>query len=321
MKRTSIICLALVVATLVGYTSAQALPIQVGDVFAAVDGGGNVQQWRGGALIDTLNTGSGFYTTGMAFDKAGNLYVTNFNNTVSKFDTNGTLVTSSFITAGFALESILFDKAQNVWVGDAGSTSIRQFSSSGGSIPLNTYTVASEARGTDWIDLAADQTTMYYTSEGSHLKAFDTATNTQLADVTNQLTGGASYALRLVGDGTVLVANTADIKRISLATGAVLQTYDAAGQNSWFALNLDPDGKSFWSGDFGTDDFFKFDIASGALLGSFDTGFGGNHMFGLAVSGEITQSGGGNTQVPEPATMLLFGVGLAGISILRKRIS
>ena len=87
----------------------------------------------------------------------------------------------------------------------------------------------------------------------------------------------------------MLVADNAFIVRLD-AGGNVIQTYDAPGEDGWFALNLDPDGASFWSASFVTADVFKFDIASGAVLLSFNTGTGGNTVFGLSVFGEITVS-------------------------------
>lgn len=310
------ILLAAASMTCVFSTYAMAIPFQIGDVFAGVDGGGNIQVWRSGSIVTTLNTGSGTFTTGMAFDASGNVYATDFNNNVSKFDNNGTLVSSSFINAGSNNESILFDKAQNIYVGDAGSNLIRKFDSSGSLI--TSFPVSTEARGTDWIDLAADQKTIYYTSEGGRIMRYDTSTNTQLADFAN--VGGASFALRILGDGGVLVANSSNIKRLNSA-GTVVQNYDVAGQDSWFALNLDPDGKSFWSGDYSNDKFYQFDIATGSVIGSaYDTGLGGNHLFGLAVYGELTQSGGG-VKVPEPATAEFLGIGLAGLALIRRKLA
>ncbi len=321
MKKRNIFIIALMLFLMGGYSVTYAADqFQLGDVFAGVDSGGNVQWWRGTSILHTLNTGSGTYTTGMATDSAGNLYVTNFNGTVSKFDKNGTLLSSNYLTggAGSSYESIVVDKAQNFYVGDAGQNQIRKFNSAG--TLLDSKTAVIEDRGTDWIDLAADQKTMYYTSEGQKLMTIDMSTGVQGADVTNLLTGGAAFAIRLLGDGTVLVANTADIKRVNLSDGSIMQTYDVAGQNAWFALNLDPDGKTFWSGDFGNDKFYQFDITSGSVIGSaYDTGLGGGHLFGLAVYGEITQGGGGVPSVPIPSVFWLFGSGLVGLVGLRRK--
>ena len=108
----------------------------------------------------------------------------------------------------------------------------------------------------------------------------------------NLLTG-QGFALRLLppgdGSGGLLVATRGDIQRLD-NTGATFQTYDvvAPPHDGWFALNLDPDGTSFWSGDFGTANFQRFDIASTAIGAPINTGTGGNTLFGLCVLGEPT---------------------------------
>ena len=63
-----------------------AVTFQSGDVFASVNNG-EVQVYRAGALIQTLNTGQGGFTTGSTTDAAGNFYVTNFTaNSISEFE-------------------------------------------------------------------------------------------------------------------------------------------------------------------------------------------------------------------------------------------
>ena len=87
-------------------------PFAGGDVFAAVSNG-QVQHYDGsGNLLETLNTGLGGFTTGMA-DDGNNLYVTNFSvASVSQFTGKGIPhVHSVFFTTDplSAVESILFD--------------------------------------------------------------------------------------------------------------------------------------------------------------------------------------------------------------------
>jgi len=165
---------------------------------------------------------------------------------------------------------------------------------------LDTFDVAIERRGSDWIDLSSDQQTMFYTSEGALVKRYDVSSSTQLGDFAD--TGvSICYALRLLppGDGSdgLLVAATEDIRRLDSA-GTVIQTYDATGENSWFALNLDPNGTSFWSGDFGTGNFYRFNIATGAIeVGPINTGTGGSTLFGICVAGEITVAKGESIQL------------------------
>src|SRR3546814_8288967 len=72
-----------------------------GHVFAAV-GTGRVAHYDGaGNFLEILDTTRGGFTTGMGFDEAGNLYVTNFSDaSVSRFDNNGNLINSVFVNTG-----------------------------------------------------------------------------------------------------------------------------------------------------------------------------------------------------------------------------
>lgn len=259
-----------------------------GDVFVSVSNG--QVQWRhpDGTLNKTLTVSSGLgYTTGMAFDAANNLYVTEFSGqNVSKFDTSGTLLGTFGSGYNCNPESILFDAAGNAYVGQPDCTAdILKFDSAGNL--LAAFDVAVENRGSDWIDLAADQCTMFYTSEGTSIKRFDVCTNSQLPDFVAGVLHGPAYALRLLPGGGLLVADSIDIHRLD-SVGSITQTYDAPGEDCWFALNLDPDGTSFWSADFCTSNIYKFDIASGTQLLTFNTGTDFQTVFGLVVKGVIS---------------------------------
>ena len=147
--------------------TAQAVQFQEGDVFAAI-GSGQIQHYdSAGVLLETLNTTRGGFTTGMAFDSAGNLYVTNFSDSsVSRFDNQGNLLEAQFIQtdAVSSVESIVFAANGDFYVGQAGGTmDILKYDSAGNL--LQRFDVATTARGSDWIYLAADQQTLYYTSE------------------------------------------------------------------------------------------------------------------------------------------------------------
>lgn len=297
-------------------SNAFAVAFEEGDVFGAVAGGRVAHYDSAGNFIEILDTTRGGFTTGMAFDEAGNLYVTNFSdNSVSRFDSDGNLINAQFVTtdAGSAVESIVFDAAGNFYVGQAdGTRDILKFDAAGNL--LQRFDVATEVRGSDWIDLAADQQTLFYTSEGDLVKRYDVSTDTQLADFSDLSAGTNAFALRLLDDGGLLVSDSIDIKRLDSA-GNITQTYDAAGNDNWFSLNLDPDGTSFWAGDFGTNDLFKFDIVSGAQLQTIDTNADviSSQLFGVTVFGEITQAVPPPTDVPEPTSWLLFGMGLLGL--------
>jgi len=263
---------------------AQGNVFTIGDVFVAV-GSGRVQ-WRrpDGTLVATLDTTRGGFTTGMSFDSSGRLYVTDFSaNSVSRFDTSGNLL-GTFGGGYSSPEMIVFDLAGNAYVGNLGGF-IRKFDANGNFLQqFNSGRV-------DFLDLAADQRTVLFTQEGTAIKRYDVVSDTPLSDFATGL-GSRAFALRIRPNGEVLLANGNNILRLD-ANGNVIQTYDQAGEDNWFALNLDPDGTSFWSADFGTANVYRIDIATGNVLRTFNTGTGGTTVFGLAVFGEITVGGGG----------------------------
>ncbi|HLB62694.1 MAG TPA: hypothetical protein VJN50_08205 [Actinomycetota bacterium] len=259
-----------------------------GDVFVSVSGG--KVQWRhsDGELNATLDTGLGGFTTGMAFDAAGKLYVTNFGaNAISVFDTDGTLHGVFASDFDSSPESIDFDTTGHAYVGQAdGTHEVWRFNSAGSL--LDSFAPAVENRGTDWIDLAPDGCTLFYTSEGVNVKRFDVCTKEQLAYFNAEaLPGTNAFALRLLPDGRVLVADSESIVRLD-ADGMQTDTYDATIEetplNNWFALALDPDGTSFWAADRATADVVRFDLDTGDVLDSFNTGTAPETVFGLIVN-------------------------------------
>ena len=254
---------------------------QLGDVFAAVNGG-RVNWYRSnGTFVQQLQNGTGF-TTGMAFDSDGKLYVTQFSeNRVAVYNTDGSF-SNSFGGGYTTPEALVFDAAGNAYISNVGGTGIRKYAANG------TFIQVYAAGRVDFLDLDPDQCTMYFGQEGRQVLRYNVCTNaamTPFSGATSQ-----AYSLRLLANGTMLVANGPNIVRLN-ASGTVVQTYDPNGEDNWFALNLDPNGTSFWSGSFGSSNFYRINIATGAVeLGPINTGTGGSSFFGLAVFGEITQA-------------------------------
>lgn len=282
----------------------------VGDVFAGIGSGSYNVFDNNGNFKETIDSGSGSIdTSGCAFNlDMTRLYTTHFGAMrVIAFDNahphNVLVNIDAAAQGGGGTESIVFAQNGEYYVGNAdGNTDIQKYSAA--DVFLQNFNPTTGPRGTDWIDLDVDQRTMFYTSEGRIIRRFDVVSNAQLADFATLPGGGHSFALRLLppGDGSagLIVADSSNIKRLD-GTGAVVQTYDAAGQNRWFSMNLDPNGRSFWAGDILTHDFFRFNIASGAIeVGPINAG---PRLGGLCVKGEITAGTISNiTLSPQTAT-------------------
>jgi hypothetical protein len=300
------------------------LTFQTGDVFAGI-GNGQIQVYRltpqieGPSvytLVATLTIPStNTYDTGMAFDAAGNLYATQFSfGAVSKFDTHGNASLFAGDFGAVSPESLAFDNTGNLFVGDANGTfpvegtptaTIWKLDSTGH--PAGSFTVVAESRGADWVDLAADQHTVLYTSEGHTIKRFDTSTNTQLTDFAAGLPGSNAFALRILPNGNVLVADSSAVVQVN-TSGAVVKTYvppNSAG--AIFSLSLDPDGAHFWTGDSNTGNIWEINIATGSVDQTISTGVVPTAdttagLFGVAVFGEKTSSNTANLQFTPSST-------------------
>jgi hypothetical protein len=276
---------------------AAGVPYAKGDIFAGV-GTGLIKHFdQTGVLKDTLNTGTGCSEDlGMAFDSTNNLYATaSFGSCsgtghVVKFDNMGNLIGPFGGPYSASTESITTNAAGHLFVGQPdGTKHVVEMDAAGTHVA--DHAPAPENRGTDWIDLAADQCTLFYTSEGIKVKRFNICTDTQLPDfATIPNTSLAAFGLRIRPNGEVLVATT-DVSGTNEAvrfdkTGAVVQTY-TVGKELLFALNLDPDGTSFWTGGYVSGNVFRIDIATGAILTTFNAGKVGCCLSGLALVGEI----------------------------------
>jgi len=106
------------------------------------------------------------------------------------------------------------------------------------------------------------------------------------------LPGDTAFALRILPDGGVLVADTQSVIRLDIS-GNIIRTYPSPVSGATlFALNRDPDNTSFWTGDLNGGKMFKIDIATGAVLMTIDTTQHGNFVAlgGITVFGEQTEA-------------------------------
>ena len=281
------------------------VPFSVGDVFAGVGRGKFNHFSPTGTLLETLDdtqaVGSGEdATTGMCFDPAGNMYGTNLDkSTMSKFSNNGTLLAATFGSFNGGPESCLIINGNTMFTSEVfGTGDILKLNLSG--TQLANYNTPRS----DWIDLASDQCTMFYTDEGPSIHRFNVCTNTALPNFTN--VGPNFYALRILPNGDVLAAAGASVKRFNSAGTEITPAYTASGESTFFALNLDPDGTHFWSGGIGTGQIYKFNLTPvGPPVLSFSSQIGtagGTILAGLAIFGENIVSNPTPTPTPPGAT-------------------
>lgn len=288
-------------------------------------------------LVSALNPGVSGEGDGMAFDSSGNLYATEgfAADTIVKFDTSGSLVGTFFTNLqNGEPESLVFSNTGNVFVGNPDSPSlsagarIDELSSSGSLV--QSFGVNNQNRGSDWVDLASNQCTIYYTSEGNEILNYNICTQTQGTPITIQSTSiGTCYAHRIIPSGTYagddLVACSNQVVLVD-SSGNVLQTY-LTGSSILFALNLDPSGTSFWTADYFSGAVYKVDIASGSVLLQFnvnDFGYSANPLGGVAVFGEITAATSSSTTTtngvpqfgPGLSSVLIAAVAFAGMTVM-----
>lgn len=274
-----------------GNTSEFSMPLlpppgafQPGDLFLGAVGG--IIQWRrsDGLLIKYLNANQRFSAEGMAFDRLGNLFAAfPFNDdVVEMFDHRGDLVGTAILDPVSRPQPIVFDAAGNFYIGSLGSGGKVQKYGPNGRL-LVAYSMAADFGGIEYMDLAGDQHTLFYTV-GRDVKRFDVAGNAQLPDLVTNLPGTDLRGIRLLPAGGLLVAESEQILRLD-DKGRVIQTYDADNQSSWETLSLDPDGGSFWASSQSSTFVYKFDLGTGTNLMRLPA-FSQSAIGSLAVYGE-----------------------------------
>lgn len=269
------------------------LAFEEGDLFVSV-GGGIIRRFDAqGNEVEDLDTETGSAEIGdLCFSENG-LFSMNFQaGSVSQFDGRGGLVESVWATPSGSPESCVFDSDGNLYVGvaDDAASGLQKFGADGDVI--TNYAPEPENSGVDQIDLAADQCTMLYTSEGGSIKAFDVCDDDQLPNFATGI-GANCNNLRIRPNEEVLVACDNSVFRLD-SDGDVVQTYepadiDAAG-GGLFALNLDPDGEHFYTATYTAGLLWRIDIGSGDGVDEpyVQTVIEGDSIGGVAIVGEIS---------------------------------
>jgi hypothetical protein len=261
-----------------------------GDVFVSLEPG--PVQWRrpNGMLVRTLVGAIPGLGEGMGFDAAGNLYVTRWRldsnpdatgNTTEVFNVSGQPSGAYGSAYDCDPHAIVFDPAGTGYVGQAGCTgSILKFVPGQPPVQLD---VAPDNAGAFWIDLAADNCTIFYTSWGPNVKRYDGCARVQRSNFNKApLPGGETHDLRVLPDGGVLVSSGAVIARLD-AAGVLVQTYTVSGEyRPWTGLDLVGDG-TFWAGNYESSNVYRFNLMSGAIVSVFNTGTPPHTVVDVAV--------------------------------------
>ncbi len=258
-----------------------------------------------GTLAQVLSSGnlspnSPIY--GMNFDSAGNLYAASprasgvTDGTVEFFGNDGSGPTTFGTYATGEPSDVLIDPSGNVFTGGGSGTAltISEFAGGQNAAPTSLLYPANESnsgKNGAYIDLLDDNESMLYTAGGNWVGNFDVLYNHQNPDFADNLPGTGAYQIRELSDKSVLVAVTTEVVRLS-PTGSVIQTYTPGGSGTFYALALNPDGLSFWTGDGITGTVYQVRISDGAVLDTVSTGLtfaqtGSPTIFGIAVLGSV----------------------------------
>ena len=257
-------------------------------------------------------------TAGGTLDASGNFYVTDdYSGQISKYDPNGTL-TGVFASGLQNPLSLVFDNTGNFYVGQQNTPYIAEFNSSGQDT-ANIGPVTTGETGDDWIDLASDQCTFYYTTETnvvyrysncagsvgqqSNFNAvpFPGSQGVPGPDPSRRWGAGAPTPTPCCGSippgtsarSTPAARRTRPLSRRTIRRASVVAPLPDCG-GSLFSLAIDPSGTSFWAGDSFSGNIWQIGLSSGQDMNEVNTGAA--FLYGLTV-----ENGSEAAVTPPPA--------------------
>jgi hypothetical protein len=203
-------------------------------------------------------------------------------------------------------QAITRDRAGNLFVG---ATLLHKIDTTGNL--LATYTAPG-----GMLDLAVDQCTMFIAEAMANvIRRFDVCQNVPMSDFTTSLPGSIAWDLRLLSDGSLLVANEQSVVRLTSA-GAVSQTYLVPGANGWRAIALAPDELSFWAAA-ANEGVYRIRLSDGAVI---QGPLPGAWITSIAVVGEPRAALGADADVPVFSIYVLAGFTLVLVVVATRRI-
>ncbi len=250
-----------------------------------------------GNLVDgwatNIPNSLGFLATGLCRAPNGEVLSTRFNAGQGPIlmSKSGAILENDFAGLIGADESCAFDLAGNVWIGEAvppsESFAALRYAASDGLL-LKTLQVPVGERGTDWIELDAKQCIIFYTSEDSDVRRFDVCNEQALPHFATGLEAPC-YAIRQLPNRDLMITCKNRIYRYD-DNGVFIREYtrESLGETNvdgLYAIHLDPDGQTFWTGGVISGRVVRARLDTGAVITSFNTGTGG--VNGLLLQDEF----------------------------------
>jgi hypothetical protein len=239
--------------------------------------------------------------------------IVEFNN--AAHSVGGATVAFSYPTSTAYPESIVFDASGDFYVGSPNSSVLRYTPNFPASpdigpgavaISYTAQTPIGTTSAADQVDLGTDQANLFLTSSTASSKPAVQANTVTRVDLSNSsnvstaanISGSTLWSVRLIPTADIkpgtpptpirgmLVAADNSVLQLSGA-GSVVKTFQATKSLKFKSvrfLAMDPDGVSFWAGDYGNGNVLKFNLSSGAVTASFSTG-STNALGGVCVKG------------------------------------
>lgn len=229
-----------------------------------------------GTLLKDIVGDSDGAAKGMAFDRAGNLYVAHWTGSAIGKGNFVEVFSPDFLThhtfgSNYDCNptSLAFDSNGNLYVGQVDCTGdVLKFNSSGAF--LGSFNVAVENHGSAWIDVQADNCTLLYGSEGPNVKRFDVCNGLQLPDL-NPIPLPESapvHQVRILPDGSVLAAAGDRLIRFGPA-GDIVREFTIPGEDCFRGIAMHPSRTSFFATNYCNSHVYRVDLVSGVVLQSF----------------------------------------------------
>jgi hypothetical protein len=273
-----------------------------------------VEAYRGGKLVQRLETRTGGLDSGLLCDREGIFIAAD--GMILRFDADGERAV--FATIDARPTSLVRDVAGNMYFSgyDANGAVLMKLDPSGRFV--RQYL---SPRSSSTIDLAADQCTLLLRAPNSRaIQRIDVCTGAPLPDIVPQVPTGSGGDVRILPDNSILIASYDAVYRIS-ASGTVLHRFSVPGSTNWTALAVDPDATTFWAGAleyyWGTGIAHRFELESGNPIGE-PVRFLGVGIQSLGVIGEY-RAASGASEIPtfSTAVVLLLATALAVVAVVR----